>query len=327
MNRKNIFIKILIFIFIFTLFINKNYKYKIIKELGIGIQGTVYLVKDQYNDKYAMKIEKILKSHMDKIWREIDFSNSMRKIKSEHFMKIHDYWLDKNCNHKQSWNKIINKNNYNRILEKSDIESKSNYCSIKIYSFVELNLYELIKQNKINLDQYYDIFIQCLYIMYLCHQNGYLYIDWKFPNIGLVKTNNEYINIFGKNIKTHGYFVVLIDYGIILHKKYKLKNNQKIFFDNKINDLFFMFNRYEPNMILNFEDFENIKYDDDKINNYLPLIQNKHNDDILKPFIHKLIYDTEHKKSKLLIPLEAVKFMIKNIYDIKKCILFLINYK
>jgi len=316
---------------IFTLFLNKNYKYKykIIKEVGLGLQGTVYLVKNQHNDKYAMKIEKILKSKKHKIWREIDFSNSMQKIKSKHFMKIYDYWFDKNCNHKQSWNKIINKNNYNTILKKSVIESKLNYCSIKIYSFVDLNLHELIKQNKIKLDQYYDIFIQCLYIMYLCHQNGYLYIDWKFTNIGLVKTNNEYINIFGKNVKTHGYFAVLIDYGIILHQKYKLTKTQKNFFDNKINNLFFMFikSEHEQNMILNLEDFENIKYDDDKINNFLPLIHNKHNDDILKPFIHKLIYDTEQKKSKLLIPLEVVKFMIKNIYDIKKCILFLINYK
>ncbi len=322
MNRKSIFIIILILIF--TLFVNKNNKYKIIKELGIGLQGTVYLVEDQHNDKYAMKIEKILKSNKHKLWREIDFSNSMRKIKSEHFMIIHNYWLDKNCEHIQNWNKIINKNNYNRVLEKSEILSKSNYCSIKIYSFVDLNLDDLIKQNKINLDQYYDIFIQCLYIMYLCHQNGYLYIDWKIANIGLVKTNDEYINIFGKNVKTHGYFVVLIDYGTILHQKYKLTNNEKNFFDNKINDLFFMFTRHEPNMILNFEDFENIKYD---INNYLPIIQNKHNNDILEPFIHKLIYNIEYQKSKLLIPLEVVKFMIKNIYDIKKCILFLINYK
>jgi hypothetical protein len=327
MSRKSIFIIILIFIF--TLFVNKYYKYEIIKVLGMGLQGTVYLVKDQYNDKYAMKIEKILKSNKDKIWNEIDFSNSMRKIKSEHFMKIYDYWLDKNCNHKQSWNKIINKNNYNRIqLIRRDIESKSNYCSIKIYSLVELSLHELIKQNKINLDQYYDIFIQCLYVMYLCHQNGYLFCDWNMDNIGLVKTNNEYINIFGKNVKTHGYFVVLIDYSGILHKKYKLTNNEKNFFNNKINDLFFIFNRSpEHNMILNFEDFENIKYDNNRINNYLPLIQNKDNNDILEPFIHKLIYNIEYQKSKLLIPLEAVKFMIKNIYDIKKCILFLINYK
>ena len=137
MNRKSIFIIILIFIFIFTLFVNKYYKYEIIKVLGMGLQGTVYLVKDQYNDKYAMKIEKILKSNKDKIWNEIDFSNSMRKIKSEHFMIIHNYWLDKNCEHIQNWNKIINKNNYNRIqLIRRDIESKSNYCSIKIYSLV-----------------------------------------------------------------------------------------------------------------------------------------------------------------------------------------------
>jgi len=61
-----------------------NDDYKIIKEIGIGMMGTVYLVKDKSNNKYAMKIEKILKKHSNEsleydIWREIEFSNKMYK--------------------------------------------------------------------------------------------------------------------------------------------------------------------------------------------------------------------------------------------------------
>jgi hypothetical protein len=53
-----------------------NDNYKIIKEIGIGMMGTVYLVKDKLNNKYAMKIEKILQKYINKsleydLWREI----------------------------------------------------------------------------------------------------------------------------------------------------------------------------------------------------------------------------------------------------------------
>ena len=59
-------------------------KYKIIKEIGIGMMGTVYLIEDQQNNKYAMKIEKNLEEQINKslkydLWREIEFQKTMNK--------------------------------------------------------------------------------------------------------------------------------------------------------------------------------------------------------------------------------------------------------
>ena len=325
--------------------------YIIIKEIGMGMMGTVYLVEDKQKNKYAMKIEKILKKQSVKsmkydLWREIEFSNTICKKYEKHFMKNYDNWIDINCKHKQDWNKIGLK------LELFDKPTQkyyqnlfdSSYCSIKIYSLVELTLKNVIKQ--INDEQYYDIFIQCLYVMYLCNKSGYMHRDWKMDNIGLIKTNNMNIDIFGKQVKTHGYQVVLLDYGAVIHKKYILSSYEKKIFTNKMTDLFFMFDRYKYNMIFNFTKFEN-KYNVDTfshieinkeikqdIQKYLPKF-NKNNE-VLSQYIYKIIYydDFEHKlvndkikiiKPKLLLPQKAIEFMIKNIYNIKKCILFLLD--
>ena len=60
--------------------------------------------------------------------------------------------------------------------------------------------------------------------MYLCNKSGYLHRDWKMDNIGLIKTTDKYNEIMGKKIKTHGYNVVLLDYGGIIHKDYTLQH-------------------------------------------------------------------------------------------------------
>jgi len=326
--------------------------YKIIKEIGIGMMGTVYLVEDKLNNKYAMKIEKILKKHSKEsleynLWREIEFSNTIHKKYPKHFMKIYDNWIDEKCNHIQNWEKqglkleLFDKSTqkfYQKLFD-------SPYCSIKIYSLIDLTLKDII--GKISNKEYYDIFIQCLYIMYLCNKSGYLHGDWKMDNIGIVKTTDEYINIFDKKIKTHGYLVVLLDYGGVIHKKYILSSFEKKIFQNKKTDLFFMFDRYRYNMIFNFKEFEN-KYNTDTFNTitingeimkeiqkFLPKF-NKNND-ILSQYIYKIIYYNDFEnhlvgkninpiKPKLLLPQETILFIIKNIYNIKKCILFLIDH-
>lgn len=333
---------------------NKN-NYTIIKEIGIGMLGTVYLVKDKLKNKYAMKIEKIFKEQTNKslkyrFAREIEFSNKMNKKYPEHFMKIYDDWVDENCYHIQDLDKIgINIELFDKqtqIFYKKLFDSP--YCLIKIYSLVDLTLKDLVEKNKIDEKQYYDIFIQCLYVMELCEKNGYLHQDWKMDNIGLIKTNKKFIIIFNKKVKTHGYLVVLIDYGGVIHKKYILSNYEKKIFKNEITDLFFMFDRYRYNMIFNFKEFEN-KYNIDTFNpvkinkehnkeikKYLP--ENTINNNILSQYIYKIFfYDDFEKqlignniepiKPKLLIPLETIEFIIKNIYDIKKCIIFMLNKK
>jgi hypothetical protein len=177
----------------------------------------------------------------------------------------------------------------------------------------------------------------------LCHENGYIHRDWKMDNIGFIKTDNKFVNIFGYQVKTHGYYVILLDYGAVIHKKYILSSYEKKLFKDGKTDLFFMFDRYKHNMIFNFKEFEE-KYKVDtfeqiiidtkikkEIKQFLP-----EKNSTLEQYFYKLFYYEKYEKQligkdvkciqpKLFLPLDDVKFLIKNIYDIKKCILFLLK--
>lgn len=330
--------------------------YKIIKESGTGFLGKVFLVEDNDNKKYAMKIEKHVLDYStldsgNSVWRNVEFSNTMCKLYPNHFMKVYDIWVENNC-------KLTLKTNNRKKINKERTEQlkklkNSTYCVCTIYTYVEFILSNII--NNLTKSQYYDIFIQCLYIMYLCSKNGYLHRDWKLDNIGLVKTNNKYINIFNNDIPTHGYLVILLDYGSVINKKYKLQDfENKIIKKNKT-DLFFMFNNPNFNMIFNFKEFEN-KYNVDtfttygisnklklELKNYLPEI-NTNNNELLSEIIYKILFYSDFEKRiidkkfneevskefkpikpELLLPTEAIIILIKNIYDIEKCISLLIK--
>lgn len=79
---------------------------KVIKEIGSGMIGTTYLVKDKKNNKYALKIEKIFEKDIKKslksnIWREIEFSNNLGKKYPDQFMYLYNYQIIKNCSNTQ----------------------------------------------------------------------------------------------------------------------------------------------------------------------------------------------------------------------------------
>ena len=73
-------------------------------------------------------------------------------------MKIYDNWIDKKCTHKQNWKKqglkleLFDKSAQNYYKKLFD----SPYCSIKIYSLIDLTLKDIYK--KLTDQQYYDIF-------------------------------------------------------------------------------------------------------------------------------------------------------------------------
>jgi serine/threonine protein kinase len=221
-----------IFIYYFMDIISK---YKIIRKIKSGGQGTVYLVKYK-NKKYILKIEKILKKNINKnyksiYWREIDFAKNINKINYNHFIKLYDYNIVNNYNFKLE-------NPYN--ISYIDELNKSNYCSLKIYEYVDMTLDKII--DKLNITELYSIIIQLSYSIYLMNKNGYTHNDLHINNIGIKKTKKTSIYIFNYKIPTFGNIVKIIDYGNILHKKYTFIKNplygdiseKKIYNENKI---------------------------------------------------------------------------------------------
>jgi serine/threonine protein kinase len=222
------------------------------KEIGKGMLGTVYLALDNKNNKYAIKKEQILKKEINKsyksykslIWREIEFAETMNKLYPKQFMTLYDYKIDTDCKHTQNFDgfdfelKDLPKaqQTFYKMLWKSKI------CSIKLYSYVNTTLHGVLNSwKKFDNKIFYDLFIQIIYVVYLMNKHGYFHNDFHPKNIGIVHTKDKYIDILGHKILTHGMNVQAIDYGLVLHKKYKLKGWEKIKLEND-NDLFTILN-------------------------------------------------------------------------------------
>lgn len=232
--------------------------YKIIKELAYGVNGTVYLIKDtKTKRKYVMKIQHITKedvkeSKSSKVWHEIDFAKYARKYPNQFIQLVYYKFID-NCKHKQ---KVPdNFKFFDPKLKKIHNElQKSPYCVIFIYNLLDGTLSHLMKSlpDKINnktLKILYSLMIQITYICYLLKKGGYVHTDLHFGNIMYNKVpKNSKISIFGYKIPTYGYLLSAIDYGEIIHKKYKLTSHQKGMLQQVGTDLHYVLANflYEP---------------------------------------------------------------------------------
>jgi hypothetical protein len=192
-------------------------KVKIIKELGHGIMGTVYLVS--YKGKqYALKIEHILEEDIEDktspTWNEIYFTEDVANKHPEQFMVLHNYDFIDKCELKQEYATDLSffpepKQKYLKKL------AASPYCVRKIYSLVDTVL-DKVKLNSVG--ERYSMIIQLLYIIYLMESKKYVHADFHPGNVGVVYTKNKYIDILGHKIPTYGKIYKAIDYGGVLNE-------------------------------------------------------------------------------------------------------------
>ena len=331
--------------------------YKIIKKIGSGLHGTVYLVKNKNTkQKYAMKVEQIFEKDLTKNfcsfnWREIDFAEKMSNKYPQQFMKIYKY-KNKKCKYYHDVSeKRLNYLHNNKDKEKhyKDLYA-SPYCSIKITSIIYDTLHYIIykiNDKKIIL----DLFIQIVNIAYLINKEGYYHHDLYPKNIGVISTKDKYINILDKNILTHGYILSAIDYGMVLHKKYILNDLEKDALQYE-NDMYPSFDRiifrimlknlmskYYPKTYI----YNKVPISNKDAKTLEPILKNinvnnsklvKHNYNRIQELLYKIIFFDKfqeqlgfNEKVKLFefIPVESVKFIVKNIYDLKKILEHLIS--
>lgn len=207
---------------------------KIIKKLNAGMLGTTYLCK--YKEKtYAMKIQHILekdqnKDYNNEMWREMDlykYIDNMPKKEQLFFTKLYGYEIFNNCTHKQIRPFEVDfndtKNEFAQKLKKLD---ESDWCVKYLLEYKgKLTLGKFLSKYsyKLKLEQIYSILLQIINIIMLLHKGGYSHNDLHTDNIMICKTNKKYFIMNDKKIKYHGYQLSAIDYGEILHKKFKIK--------------------------------------------------------------------------------------------------------
>jgi len=202
--------------------------YKIIKELGSGMYGTVYLVEKD-GKKYALKIGHILEKDLNKdlsspLWREIEFMTNFTNNNPDQFMQLIEYDVVNRCDHVQKYASLMRKSKEKHLIALS----KSPYCSRQILNLIDVSMEKINFSENLNLN--YSLVVQVLYAVYLMHKAGYVHLDLHLANIGVKYTDRKYVKIFGKDVPTFGHQVQLLDFGFVLNKKYKMnKEEQEMF--------------------------------------------------------------------------------------------------
>lgn len=202
--------------------------YKIIKNIGSGYQGKVYLVTKN-NEEYALKIFKLYPKYVNKtsqlsrFWREIEFGEYMNKHYPEQFMTLHYSKIIENCTFKPPI--IESFLQHQRYLD--TLQSK--FCGVLVYSLINCTLDKII--NKISKPTLYSIIIQCLYSFLILQKTNYIHLDVAKQNIGIINTTKKHTKILNHKIPYFGYKAILIDYGNILNIKHN-PNKEELYVYN-----------------------------------------------------------------------------------------------
>lgn len=321
---------------------------KIGKILGYGMIGTTRLATDSRGNKYALKVEHILKKDMNEtykspIWREIEFAKTMGEKYPDQFMRLHDYKFIDDCEHKQKY--AFNPKEFPPQMQKIfERYADSPYCVVKLYDLKGIQLGKFIKRN-ISDKLLKSIIIQIAYIVSLMKKHGYQHGDFHLGNITIQKTNKKTINMYEKYIPTNGYLVSAIDYGGVLHKKYDLINKEiKQLNDSCYNDLLTILELFITNGIWNYikknriqiDTFENHVKAYQKIMKKNNLLEISNCPKWINYYVAQFEYPEIHQKIvlgdnypgkmfpvKLRLPKEDILFIIKNINYPRKIITYL----
>jgi serine/threonine protein kinase len=201
---------------------------KIIKKLGAGMIGTVYLIEYE-NEKYAMKVQKILEDEKIMnikytIWREILFYNDVNKMSPEaqkFFCKLYGFKIIEDCKHKQIRSKVIP-----ALISVLNKMNKSNICIVLIIDYKgTTTLYDFLGK-KLSKNQIYSILLQVYKIILLLSDLKYSHNDLHPGNIMIQATNDKTFEIMGYHIPYNGLQLVAIDYGNMTNEKYSKKYNE-----------------------------------------------------------------------------------------------------
>jgi len=187
-------------------------KIKIVKKLGAGMWGTVYLI-DYENKKYAMKVQKILEEEKSRnpkfsIWRELLFFNDVNKMPryaQKFFCRLHGYKIQECGKYRHIRPKNIPQNSIH--VEYFKKMNASNICVVLVMDYVgSLSLYDYLQTN-LPAKKIYTILLQICKINKIMSDMKYSHNDLHPSNIMVTQTKS-------------GLQLVAIDYGNVTNASY-----------------------------------------------------------------------------------------------------------
>ena len=194
---------------------------KIIRNIGNGMMGTVYLGQ-LGNKKIAVKVAKIIPAFIrpkGQIWRELEYYKFAKKHKSQLHLYMLDYKIISNCGefkiHGAPYKHPAADDAINRMDEKYKklhlALRDSKYCLVQIMSYIEgpnLKFYfdSALKKPHFTKQQYYSWYIDILEQVSFLHSKGYSHGDIHTGNITITKDK-----------------ATLIDFGLVNSRKWDAK--------------------------------------------------------------------------------------------------------
>jgi serine/threonine protein kinase len=187
-------------------------KIKVIKKLGAGMWGTVYLI-DYENKKYAMKVQKILEEEKSRnpkfpIWRELLFFNDVNKMPRDaqkFFCRLHGYKIQECGKYKHIRPKNVPENSI--FVKKFKEMNTSNICVVLVMDYLgSISLYDYL-QTSPPAKKIYTILLQICKINKIMSDMKYSHNDLHPSNLMVTQTKS-------------GIQLVAIDYGNVTNASY-----------------------------------------------------------------------------------------------------------
>jgi serine/threonine protein kinase len=187
-------------------------KIKVVKKLGAGMWGTVYLI-DYENKKYAMKVQKILEEEKTQnpkfpIWRELLFFNDVNKMPRDaqkFFCRLHGYKIQECGKYKHIRPKNVPENSI--FVKKFKEMNASNICVVLVMDYLgSTSLYDYL-QTSPPAKKIYTILLQICKINKIMSDMKYSHNDLHPSNLMVTQTKS-------------GLQLVAIDYGNVTNASY-----------------------------------------------------------------------------------------------------------